>query len=145
METNVICAAHVIRAVGAGMVKRNQGHIVDIGSVAGFYPINSSVYGSSKSAIHAMSQNLHIELKGTLIRVTEICPGRVATNFFNMAINNLEKSAKAFDGFKALDSEDITDAIIYAVNTPWRVNIGTIELSPTKQTFGGLEIIPAPK
>jgi len=145
LETNVIGAAHIIRAVGAGMVKRNRGHVVNIGSVAGLYPINSSVYGSSKGAIHAMSQYLRIELKGTRIRVTEICPGRVATNFFNIAVDDAEKSVKAFDGFEALESEDIADAIIYAVNTPWRVNIGTIELSPTEQTFGGMEIIPAPE
>lgn len=145
LETNVIGAAHVIRAVGAGMVKRNRGHIVNIGSVAGLYPINSSVYGSSKGAIHSMSQNLRIELKGTRIRVTEICPGRVATNFFNIAVDDPKKSMKAFDGFEALETEDIADAIIYAVDTPWRVNIGTIELSPTEQIFGGMEIIPAPE
>jgi NADP-dependent 3-hydroxy acid dehydrogenase YdfG len=145
LETNVIGAAHVIRAVGAGMVKRNRGHVINIGSVAGLYPINSSIYGSSKGAIHSMSQNLRIELKGTRIRVTEICPGRVATNFFNIAVNDRKKSAQAFEGFEALESEDIADAIIYAVDTPWRVNIGTIELSPTEQTFGGMEIIPAPE
>jgi len=145
LETNVIGATHVIRAVGAGMVKRNRGHVINIGSVAGLYPINSSIYGSSKGAIHSMSQNLRIELKGTRIRVTEICPGRVATNFFNIAVNDRKKSAQAFEGFEALESEDIADAIIYAVDTPWRVNIGTIELSPTEQTFGGMEIIPAPE
>ena len=145
LETNVIGAAHVIRAVGAGMVKRNRGHVINIGSVAGLYPINSSIYGSSKGAIHSMSQNLRIELKGTRIRVTEICPGRVATNFFNIAVNDRKKSAQAFEGFEALESEDVADAIIYAVDTPWRVNIGTIELSPTEQTFGGMEIIPAPE
>ena len=145
LETNVIGAAHVIRAVGAGMVKRNRGHVINIGSVAGLYPINSSIYGSSKGAIHSMSQNLRIELKGTRIRVTEICPGRVATNFFNIAVNDRKKSAQAFEGFEVLESEDIADAIIYAVDTPWRVNIGTIELSPTEQTFGGMEIIPAPE
>ena len=143
LQTNVIGAAHVIRAVGEGMVKRNCGHIVNIGSVAGLYPISSSVYGASKGAIHSLSQNLRIELKGKRIRVTEICPGRVATNFFNIAVNDPEKSAKAFEGFEALTSEDISDAIIYAVDAPWRVNIGTIELSPTEQTFGGMQINPA--
>ncbi len=145
LETNVIGAAHVIRAVGEGMVKRNRGHVVNIGSVAGLYPINSSVYGSSKGAIHAMSQNLRIELKGKRIRVTEICPGRVATNFFNIAVDDPEKSAKAFEGFEALQVGDISDAILYALDAPWHVNIGTIELSPTEQTFGGMEIVAAPE
>jgi NADP-dependent 3-hydroxy acid dehydrogenase YdfG len=94
LETNVISAAHIICAVGAGMVKRNRGHVVNIGSVAGLYPINSSVYGSSKMAIHSMSQNLRIELKGTRIRVTKIFPDRVATNFFNIAVNDPKKVSK---------------------------------------------------
>ena len=94
LETNVIGAAQIICAVGAGMVKRNRGHVVNIGSVAGLYPINSSVYGSSKMAIHSMSQNLRIELKGTRIRVTEIFPDRVATNFFNIAVNDPKKVSK---------------------------------------------------
>lgn len=145
LQTNVIGAAHVIRAVGSGMVKRNRGHVVNIGSVAGLYPINSSVYGASKGAIHSMSQNLRLELNGTRVRVTEICPGRVATNFFNIAVDDAEKSAKAFEGFEALQSEDISDAVLYALDTPWRVNIGTIELSPTEQSFGGMQIIPAPE
>jgi len=145
LETNVISAAHIICAVGAGMVKRNRGHVVNIGSVAGLYPINSSVYGSSKGAIHSMSQNLRIELKGTRIRVTEIFPDRVATNFFNIAVNDPKKSVKAFEDFEALTSEDILGAIMYAVDAPWRVNIVTIELSPTEQTFGGVKINPAPE
>jgi len=145
LQTNIIGAAHVIRALGAGMVKRNRGHVVNIGSVAGLYPINSSVYGSSKGAIHSMSQNLRIELSGTRVRVTEICPGRVATNFFNIAVDDPEKSAKAFEGFEALQAEDVADAVVYALDTPWRVNIGTIELSPTEQTFGGMKITPAPE
>ena len=94
LETNVIGAAHIICSVGTGMVKRNRGHVVNIGSVAGLYPINSSVYGSSKGAIHSMSQNLRIELKGTRIRVTEIFPDRVATNFFNIAVNDPKKVSK---------------------------------------------------
>ncbi len=145
LQTNVIGAAHVIRAVGNGMVKRNRGHIVNIGSVAGLYPISSSVYGSSKGAIHSLSQNLRLELRGTRVRVTEICPGRVATNFFNIAVDDPEKSANAFVGFEALQSDDIADAVLYALDTPWRVNIGTIELSPTEQTFGGMQITPAPE
>ena len=91
LETNVIGAAHIICAVGTGMVKRNRGHVVNIGSIARLYPINSSVYGSSKIAIHSMSQNLRIELKGTRIRVTEIFPDRVATNFLTLPSTTLKK------------------------------------------------------
>ncbi len=84
-----------------------------------------------------MSQNLQIELKGTLIRVTEIRHAWFATNFFNIAVNDPKKSTKAFKGFNALTSEDIEGAILYAVDALWRTNIATIELSPTEKYLAG--------
>ena len=76
IHTNLVGAVHVLRAVCAGMVARQRGHIVNIGSIGGLYPLSSSIYGATKGAIHLLSQNLRIELKGTGVRVTEICPGR---------------------------------------------------------------------
>jgi NADP-dependent 3-hydroxy acid dehydrogenase YdfG len=77
-----------------------------------------------------MSQNLRIELKGTRIRVTEIYPGRVATNFFNIAVNVPKKSAQAFEGYEALEAEDIADAIIYAVDTPCELILELLNFHP---------------
>ncbi len=142
LETNVIAAVHVVRAVIPGMVERKCGHIVNIGSIAGLYPLKSSIYGASKGAVHLLTQNLRIELQGTGVRVTEICPGRVKTEFYDVALDDPEATKKAYAGFEVLVPADIADAILYALDAPWRVNVGTIELTPTEQHVGGVHIVP---
>ncbi len=145
VETNVSAALHVLRAVTPGMVQRRRGHIVNVGSVAGLYPINSAIYGASKGAVHLMSQNLRIELSGTGVRVTEICPGRVRTEFFETAVDDPEVRRGLFKGFQPLESEDIAAAITYALDAPWHVNVGMIELTPTEQHLGGITTAPVTK
>jgi NADP-dependent 3-hydroxy acid dehydrogenase YdfG len=144
LGTNVVAAVHVVRAVAPGMVGRKRGHIVNIGSIAGLYPIKSSIYGASKGAVHLLSQNLRIELQGSGVRVTEICPGRVETEFFQVAVGE-EEAKKHYAGFEILQPQDVADAILYALDTPWRVNVGTIELTPTEQFAGGVTIVPVEK
>jgi len=142
IDTNVTAALQVVRAVLPGMIERRRGHLVQIGSIAGLYPLLSAVYGATKGAIHLLSQNLRTELTGTGIRHTEICPGRVHTEFFNTAIDDTERRESLVQGFELMQSEDIADAIVYALDTPWRVNISTIEMTPTEQAPGGLIIEP---
>lgn len=142
LTTNVTAAVHVLRAALTGMVARHRGHIVNIGSVAGLYPINSSIYGASKGAIRLLSQNLRMELKGTGIRVTEICPGRVETEFFGIAIGDPEKAAKKFAGLRSLSASDVAHSILHALDAPPHVNISAIELTPTEQFFGGDNTVP---
>ncbi len=144
LGTNVVAAIHVVRAVAPGMVARQRGHIVNVGSIAGLYPIKSSLYGASKGAIHLLSQNLRVELQGSGVRVTEICPGRVETEFFQIAVGE-EAAKEHYAGFEILVPEDVADAILYALDAPWRVNIGTIELTPTEQYVGGVTIAPVAK
>ncbi len=144
LGTNVLAAVHVVRAVAPGMVTRKRGHIVNIGSIAGLYPIKSSIYGASKGAIHLLSQNLRVELQGSGVRVTEICPGRVETEFFQVAVG--EAAAKeAYSGFEIMLPQDIAEAIVYALDTPWRVNVSTIEMTATEQYVGGVNIVPVEK
>lgn len=143
IATNVAAALRVVRTLLPGMVARKRGHVVNIGSVAGLYPIVSSIYGATKGAIHLFSQNLRLELRGTGIRVTEICPGRVATEFFDAAFDDPATREKVKDtGIEDLTSQDIADAIVYALDTPWRVNVSLIEITPTEQCFGGLHMTP---
>lgn len=138
LDTNVQALVHVLRALLPGMVERRRGHVVNIGSVAGLYPISSAIYGASKGAVHLLGQNLRIELRGSGVRVTEICPGRVQTEFFKASIADPDKAAKVEDtGIQALTSEDISAAILFALDAPWRMNVSTIEIQPTEQTFGG--------
>ncbi|MDH3451707.1 MAG: SDR family oxidoreductase [Gammaproteobacteria bacterium] len=142
IDTNVTAALHVVRAVVPGMIERGRGHMVQIGSIAGLYPLLSAVYGASKGAIHLMSQNLRMELKGTGIRHTEICPGRVHTEFFNTAIDDVARRDSMVEGFELLQPQDVAEAIVFALDVPWRVNISTIEMTPTEQAPGGLIIEP---
>lgn len=140
IDTNVTALLQVTRLVIPGMTERGRGHIVNIGSVAGLYPIASTVYGGSKGAVHLISQNLRLELRGTGIRVTEISPGRVLTEFFDVAVGDdapdLQNVPKA-PPIRAMTAAEVADAIVYAVGAPAHVNVSMIELQPTEQWFGG--------
>lgn len=142
--TNVSAVLQVTRIVMPGMVKRTQGHIINLGSVAGIHPTGLALYGASKGAIHLFCQNLRLELRGSGVRVTEICPGRVETPFFETALDDPGNAAAFTQGFACLTAQDIADAILYAVQAPWRCNITTIELMPTEQSVGGAHIDPVP-
>jgi 3-hydroxy acid dehydrogenase/malonic semialdehyde reductase len=142
IDVNVTAAIQAVHAVAQGMAARKRGHIVNIGSIAGLYPIGFPVYGATKGAIHLFAQHLRIDLKGTGVRLTEICPGRVATEFFDTAIPDAEKRTTFMSGFSPLRPEDIAAAIVYALDAPWHVNVSTIELTPTEQAPGGAVIQP---
>ena len=125
------------------LIERGVGHVVNIGSVAGLYPMSSGVYGASKGAIHFLSTNLRLELAGTGIRVTEICPGRVRTEFYDAAIDDPDlRDAIKETGVTEITSEDVAAAIAYALDAPWYVNVARIELQPTEQTYGGMQVTP---
>jgi len=143
IDTNVSAVFHLLRAVLPGMTARRRGHVVNIGSVAGLYPIASAIYGGSKGAIHLLSSNLRIELQGTGVRVTEICPGRVTTEIFDHAFDDPEAVARVKDtGISELRAQDVADAILFALDAPAHVNISTLEMAPTEQTFGGMALAP---
>ena len=142
--TNVQGLIHVLRAVLPSMVERGRGHVVNIGSVAGLYPLNSVIYGASKGAVHLLNQNLRIELKGSGVRSTEICPGRVVTEIFDVSFDDKEKAEQMKDpGIEQLEAEDIADAILFALDAPARMNVNLIEIQPTEQIFGGITMAPS--
>ena len=143
LDTNVRAAVHAVRAVLPSMIERGTGHIVNVGSMAGLYPLSSAVYGASKGALHVLSMDLRLELQGTGVRVTEICPGRVRTEFYDAALDQPKERQRAKDsGIEELTSEDIAASVIYALDAPWRVNVNRIELQPTEQIYGGLQFTP---
>ncbi|MEM7399910.1 MAG: SDR family NAD(P)-dependent oxidoreductase, partial [Pseudomonadota bacterium] len=87
--------------------------------------------------------NLRIELKGTGVRTTEICPGRVLTEIFDVSIKDPEKASKVKDtGIEELTPGDIADAILFALDAPSRMNVNMIEIQPTDQIFGGAGFAP---
>ncbi len=144
LGVNVVSLVHVLRATLPGMVERKRGHVINIGSTAGLYPLYSVIYGASKGAVHLLNQNLRIELKGSGVRTTEILPGRVITEIFDVSFDDAEK-AKAMKepGIEQLQPEDIAEAILFALDAPWRMNVSMIEVQPTEQVFGGLTFAPA--
>lgn len=90
-----------------------------------------------------LSQDLRQELRGTGVRVTEICPGRVATEFYDVALDDPNAAAAAKDsGIQDVTPDDVAQAVLYAVSAPWRVNVSTIEIVPTEQTYGGAQFTP---
>ena len=137
IDTNVTALLQLSRLLLPGMIARKSGHIINIGSVAGLYPINSAVYGGSKGAVHLISQNLRLELRGTGVRVTEINPGRVTTEFFDVAVPEPVEGIDKAPPIQALTAQDIADAILFAVHAPAHVNVSMVEIQPTEQFFGG--------
>ena len=137
LGTNVAAAVHASRVALEGMVARRRGHLVNIGSTAGLHPLGLALYGASKGAIHLLCQNLRLELRGSGVRVTEICPGRVLTPFFDTACDDPDDARAMREALTCLEPEDVADAVSFAVSAPWRCNVATIELQPTEQTIGG--------
>ena len=140
INLNVGAAIHVVHAVASGMVERGYGHVVQIGSITGLYPLGMPGYSATKGAIHSFSKNLRIEFKGTRVRQTEVCPGRIQTDFFDTAFKTIEQKKQFLSGFTPLMPENIAEAVIYALDTPWSVNVSMIELTPTEQIPGGVSI-----
>jgi len=143
VSTNVTAVLQMLRLFLPGMVESGQGHVVTLGSVAGLYPGVSAVYGASKGAVRVMGWNLRRELRGTGVRVTEILPGRVATEFYDAAVPDPDtRAALKETGIRELQPGDVADAILYALTAPMHVNVSAIELQPLEQSFGGVSFDP---
>jgi len=139
---NVEAHLHVLKAIVPNMIKQRKGHIILMGSLAGLYPVDSAIYGGQKGAIHRIAQSMRIELSGSRVKLTEICPGRTKTNFGNVAFDDKKIAKKFMSGFTLLEPEDISDAVMFALSTRWRSNISLIEISGTEQSPGGVPIFP---
>lgn len=142
MRTNVNAVVALTHALLPGMVKRNAGHIVNLGSVAGTYPYpGGNVYGATKAFVHQFGLNLRSDLLGTRVRVTNIEPGMVDTEFSLVRFDGDAQKAKAvYNGMQPLTADDIADAIHWVVGRPAHVNINSVELMPVQQAFGAFAV-----
>ena len=141
-RVNYESVLHIIKILVPKMVKKRNGHIFLISSIAGLYPTDSAIYSSQKTGIHKIAQSLRIELSGSRVKLTEISPGRTKTSFGDK-IFSINKNKKSFvSGFQILDPEDISSALLFALNTKWKTNISLIEIQATEQTPGGIPVIP---
>jgi 3-hydroxy acid dehydrogenase/malonic semialdehyde reductase len=142
IATNCTGLVTVTRAVLPGMVERNRGHVVNLGSVAGTYPYpGGNVYGATKAFVRQFSLNLRSDLLGTAIRVTSIEPGMAATEFSLVRFGgDAERAGKVYEGVTPLSGEDVADAIVWAVTRPAHVNVNAMELMPVQQAFAPFSI-----
>ncbi len=146
VDVNLRAVLQLCRLVVPGMAERDRGHVVNISSIAGSYHFGGNTsYHATKAAVHMLSRQLRVDLTGRLVRVTEICPGRIATDIFaHVHGDTPEVREKYLDGFLLPQAADVADAIAFALAAPLAVNVGHIELMPTLQVPGGLTTVRRP-
>lgn len=140
IDTNIKGLLTMTRFVVPGMVERNRGHIINVGSVAGDAAYaGGNVYCATKAAVKALSDGLRIDVANTAIRVTNLKPGLVETNFSNTRFHgDNERAANVYKGIKPLTGDDIADVAVYAANAPEHVQIAEVLILATHQASGSV-------
>lgn len=138
IDTNIKGLLTMTRLIVPGMVSRNHGHIINIGSVAGDAAYaGGNVYCATKSAVKAITDGLRIDVADTRLRVTNIKPGLVETNFSNVRFHGDTKRAdNVYHGIQPLTGDDIADVVFYAANAPEHVQIAEVLVLATHQANG---------
>ncbi|AFK04789.1 short-chain dehydrogenase/reductase SDR [Emticicia oligotrophica DSM 17448] len=136
IDGNVKGLLYVSKEIMPLMVERQKGHIINISSVAGKYTYpNGAVYCASKSAVEAISEGMRHDLTKHGIKITNIAPGAVETDFSLVRFKgDAERAKKVYEGFEAIQPQDVADTILYAINTPDRVTIADIVLYAKAQS-----------
>jgi NADP-dependent 3-hydroxy acid dehydrogenase YdfG len=135
IDTNVKGLLYVSRAILPYMVARNSGHVINMGSIAGrwVYP-KGAVYNGTKAAVDAISLGMNMDLLGTKVRVSNVEPGLVETEFSQVRFHgDTQRAASVYANTTPLTPDDIADAVIYVANAPEHVNVFDIVLMPTVQ------------
>lgn len=142
IDTNCKGLVHCTRAILPGMVGRGRGHVINLGSVAGTYPYpGGNVYGGTKAFVHEFSLNLRSDLHGTGVRVTCVEPGMADTEFSLVRFaGDKGKADNVYAGMEPLTADDIAESIHWAATLPQHVNVNTIELMPTAQSFAPFQV-----
>lgn len=134
IDTNIKGLLYVTHAILPAMVARGEGHIINIGSVAGheYYP-TGNIYGATKHAVKAITKSMQIDLLGTGLRVSEVDPGAVHTEFSEVRWKDKNKSDNFYKSFTPLTPDDIADAIAYCATRPLHANVAELIIMPTAQ------------
>jgi 3-hydroxy acid dehydrogenase/malonic semialdehyde reductase len=142
IATNCRGLVTVTRAVLPGMVERNRGHVVNVGSVAGTYPYpGGNVYGATKAFVHQFTVNLRADLLGTAVRATCVEPGMAETEFSLVRFGgDAARAGKVYEGVKALAPADVAEAVLWVVSLPAHVNVNALEMMPVQQAFSPFAI-----
>ena len=142
VDTNIKGLMYCTRQILPGMVQRQRGHIVNIGSVAGSTPYpGGNAYGATKAFVKQFSNNLRSDLHGTPIRVTNIEPGLAETEFSLVRFDwNVERAEKVYEGTNPLIAEDIAEMVYWVTSLPSHININRLEVMPVCQAWAPFSI-----
>lgn len=140
IDTNIKGLLYMTRLIVPGMIARQQGHIINIGSVAGDAAYaGGAVYCATKAAVKILSDGLRIDLAQTPVRVTNLKPGLVETNFSQVRFHgDAERAAKVYQGIQPLSGDDIADVALYAAQAPAHVQIAEVLILATHQASGSV-------
>jgi NADP-dependent 3-hydroxy acid dehydrogenase YdfG len=142
VDTNIKGVMYCTRAILPGMVKRNRGHIVNIGSIAGSWPYpGGNVYGATKAFVQQFSRNLRADLLGTRVRVTNIEPGMAESEFSKVRFKgDGDRAGAVYAGTEPLRPADIAEVVFFAATLPPHVNVNTLEVMSIDQSWGHLAV-----
>jgi len=142
VDTNIKGLMYCTRSLLPGMVERNRGHIINMGSVAGSNPYpGGNVYGASKAFVAQFSRNLRSDLLGTRVRVTNIEPGMAETEFSIVRFKgDVAKADGVYQNTEPLTGPDIAEIAYFVATLPEHVNINSLEVMPTSQAWGPLAV-----
>lgn len=142
VDTNVKGVMYCTRAILPGMVTRNRGHVVNIGSTAGSWPYpGGNVYGATKAFVEQFSRNLRADLLGTRVRVTYLAPGMAQTEFSKVRFKGDDGRAdQVYAGAEPLLAADIAEIVYFATTLPGHVNINALEVMSVDQSWGHLAV-----
>ncbi len=142
VDTNVKGVLYCTRAVLPGMVARDHGHVINIGSVAGTYPYpGGNVYGASKAFVHQFSLNLRADLLGHNVRVTCVEPGLAETEFAQVRFKgDVERAQAMYKGVTPMTGDDIAAAVHFVATLPAHVNVNVLEMMAVMQSFSPFAI-----
>ena len=140
IDTNILGLLTMTRLIVPGMIERNSGHIINVGSVAGDAAYaGGNVYCATKAAVKALSDGLRIDVANTAVRVTNLKPGLVETNFSNIRFHgDTDRAANVYKGIKPLTGDDIADVAVFAANAPAHVQIAEVLILATHQASGSV-------
>lgn len=140
IDTNIKGLLTMTRLVVPRMVARNSGHVINIGSVAGDAAYaGGNVYCATKAAVKALTDGLRIDVADTAVRVTNLKPGLVETNFSNVRFHgDNDRAAKVYQGIKPLTGDDIADVAVFAANAPEHVQVAEVLVLATHQASGSV-------
>jgi hypothetical protein len=142
IDTNIKGVTYCTRFLLPGMVERNRGHVITIGSTAGSWPYpGGNVYGGTKAFVEQFSRNLRADLLGTRVRVTCLAPGMAETDFSLVRFKgDVEKAAGVYAGAEALTADDVAGIVVWVAGLPPHVNINTLEVMSVDQSWGPLAV-----